>query len=90
MLQADRDAEAADRRLGFESVGKRVVTAEGDVVGRVARVREGVVYVTPRPGLFNGYGPRLVSSWPTGESFELDEQQILAVDDERVVLEGLE
>lgn len=90
MLQGDWDAKAVGRRLGFESVGKRVVTAEGDVVGRVARVREGAVYVTPRPGLFNGYGPRLANSWPTGESFELDEQQIQAVDDERVVLEGPE
>jgi len=40
--------------------GKRVVTAEGYVIGRIDHVEDGEAYVRPKPGLLGGCG-----SWIT-------------------------
>lgn len=71
-------------------VGKRVVTADGDVIGRVESVRSGTAYVRPREGLLDGYGSWVTSCWDDHEQFTLDERVVDRIGENVIRLEPLE
>lgn len=72
--------------LRRDDEGKRVVGPDGSVLGSVATVEDGFVYVVPKPGLMDGW-----SSWicgpPCDEAFPLDQAVVVDVQDEAVVVE---
>jgi hypothetical protein len=83
---ARREAIAMARTLRRDDEGKRVVSPDGSVLGAVATVEDGLVYVAPKPGLMDGWG-----SWICGpscdEAFPLDRDVVVDVQDETVVVE---
>lgn len=78
------------RRFNRDDTGKRVVTAAGDVVGEVDRVKGGKAYVKPEPGLLDGHGSAISRPWVGVEPLPLDERQVESVTDEAVVLKAVE
>ncbi|MFB6142829.1 MAG: PRC-barrel domain containing protein [Halorientalis sp.] len=67
--------------------GKRVVTADGTVVGSVVRVEAGDAYVRPRPGLLLGCGSWISCPWDEDEPFALERAAVSTVRESEVVLE---
>lgn len=76
------------RRFNPDDTGKRVVTAAGDAVGDVDRVKGGKAYVKPEPGLLDGHGSVISSPWVGVEPLPLDEGRVESVTDEAVVLKA--
>lgn len=66
--------------------GKQVVTPGGAVVGRVDHIQDGTVYVTPRSGVLDGFGPRIGPGPLEREAFPLDTGHVDALTDVAVVL----
>jgi hypothetical protein len=66
--------------------GKRVVTADGEPVGRVVRVVDGTAHVRPRPGLFGGCGSWLTETWGRADCLPLDPRCVDRIGADRVVL----
>lgn len=78
------------RRFTRDDSGKPVVTAAGDVVGDIDRVKEGKAYVKPDPGLLEGLGSAISSPWVGVDPLPLDDRQVASVTDEAVVLKPVE
>lgn len=68
--------------------GKRIVTGDGELVGFVARVRDGEAFVSPAPPLLAGYGSWLSCPWEKCEPFHLDGRQVSAVTDDAIILKS--
>lgn len=73
--------------LGTGDRGKRVVTTDGSVLGRVASVDGDAVYVRPRRGLLGGTDSWIAPSWDEREPLRLDERAVVGVGDTAVVVE---
>lgn len=58
--------------------GKRIVTTDGDVVGAVESIRDGVLYVRPKRGLLGSCGS-WISDAKVDETFPLDSREVAEV-----------
>lgn len=71
-----------------EDVGKRVITADGDVIGDIDHVGGGEVYINPNPRVLDGIGSFISRAWRPDQRYSLDCQHIARVDDDTVVLKS--
>lgn len=73
--------------LAERDTGKRVVTTDGTVLGRIARVEGEAAYVLPRRGTSRGCDSWIAPSWDEREPVRLDERAVVGVGDTAVVVE---
>ncbi|WP_081661438.1 hypothetical protein [Halopiger djelfimassiliensis] len=71
-----------------DDVGKRVENADGEVVGVVASVDEGIAHVRPKPGAVESIKSSLGWESRADDPLPLDPDAIRAVTDDAVRLEG--
>lgn len=75
-------------RVTEDDTGKRVVTADGDSVGRVSDVRDDVAYVDPDPGIAETIATKLGWSEADSDDYPLDDAKVDAVTENEVRLRG--
>lgn len=78
------------RRFESDDEGKRVLTAGGDVVGFIDRVRHGTAYIEADPGLFKGTGSMVFGPWSPAGPLPLDGEYVESVDEDAVVLKTVD
>lgn len=66
--------------------GKRVVNADGEVVGLVSGVRDGTAYVDPDPGIAERVTARLGWDDVDDEDYPLEPSKIETITDEEIRL----
>lgn len=66
--------------------GKRVITKDGHAVGEVASVKDGVLYIEPTSGLLAGYGSWLANTLMKTDTYQLDEENVIAITPNEVIL----
>lgn len=66
--------------------GKPVITPDGDVLGEIARIRNGRAYVRPRPNLITGYGSWLAHCWTSHDAFRLADDAVAEVRPDAVLV----
>lgn len=71
-------------QLRSNDEGKKLVTPDGSVLGRVTRIRDGTVYVRPKEGLLVGCGSWI--SCREDDTFELDCSQVRKITETAVLL----
>lgn len=65
--------------------GKRIVTTDGEVVGAVENIRNGVAYVRPKRGLLGSCGS-WISDAKMDEVLPLDSREIAEITDSEIRL----
>lgn len=66
--------------------GKRVITKDGHAVGEVMAVEDGVFYIAPSSGLLAGYGSWLANTLKETDTYQLDEENVIAITPNEVIL----
>lgn len=82
-----REAVAMTRSLRSADEGKRIVSPDGAVLGSVAAVRDGNVYVRPRSGLLEGWSSWICGPQCEGSLFPLDDRAVVGVESEAIVVD---
>lgn len=72
-----------------EDVGKQVVNASGEEIGRVTEVRNGVAYVDPDPSMFDTIKTKLGWEDIDEDAYPLEDDQVGEVTDDEIRLRGL-
>jgi hypothetical protein len=74
-------------QLTQDDEGKKVVSANGDEVGRITEVRGGTAYVDPDAGMFDTIKAKLDWGDPGKDSYPIEASQIADVTDDQVRLQ---
>lgn len=70
--------------------GKRVVDARGQIVGNIAKVRDGVAYLDPEPNMFGTIENRLGRDEIDEDTYPLRETDIAQITTKEIQLENFQ
>lgn len=73
-------------QLTEDDEGKKVVSADGDEIGRITDVRGGTAYVDPDPGMFDTVKAKLNWGDADEDSYPLQADHVADVTDDEVRL----
>ena len=77
-----------DETLTEDDVGKRVVGREGEILGTVQKIDQGVAHVEPDAGDYETVKRYLNWDAPDDDDYTFQETAIEEVTDEEIVLKG--
>jgi hypothetical protein len=73
-------------QLTEDDEGKKVVSADGDEIGRITEVRGGTAYVDPDPGMFDTVKAKLNWGDAGEDSYPLEADHVADVTDNEIRL----
>jgi hypothetical protein len=74
----------ANTQLTDDDQGKKVVTTDGEEIGRITEVRSGTAHVDPDPGMFDAVKAKLDWGDSGEDTYPLGEDKIADVTDDEV------
>lgn len=80
--------DRTSRQLERDDIGKRVVNADGDRIGLISDVEDGVGYVDPEPGISERIRSRLGWGHHDNDDHRLRRSEIATVTDDEVRLKS--
>ncbi len=73
-------------QLTEDDEGKKVVSTDGDEIGRITEVRDGTAYVDPDPGMFDTVKAKLNWGDAGEDSYPLEADHVADVTDNEIRL----